>query len=113
MGIGVILSRVPWGKVVTLLPPIIKTARELLAKSKQEEIQYPVVYESNADLEERIHQLEENERQQAALIEKIAVQLQNFADTIQIIDTRMRTILWLALLALLFSLSTLIYVLFK
>jgi hypothetical protein len=113
MSIGALLTRVPWTKVITMLPPIVRTARELLARNKPEEVVYPEVYNSTEELEERIRQLEDNERQQAALIEKIAIQLQNFADSIQILDNRMRAVLWLALLSILFSLASLIYVIVR
>ncbi len=110
MSFGVVLSRVPWGKVVTLLPPILRAAKELLARNRPEELPYPQLCRSTEDLEARIRQLEENERLQASLVEKIALQLQNFADNIEIIHNRMRAILWLALLAFLFALASLLYI---
>lgn len=108
-------SAIPWKKVLENAPLIVKTAKSLLADitdlfSKKKKI--PVTADGS-DLEARVAELEKHEKAQSELIASMAEELQFSVQKIEVIEGRQRSIIFLAVISFLASLSVLFYLLIK
>ena len=84
---------IPWMQIVKWMPSIVQVSRELLNRTEHE----PPLDPRNASTDEmaqRIAQLEDNERRQAALIHQMAEQLGQFSQVLLLMRRRQ---LWLAI----------------
>jgi len=67
---------VPWLQIVQLVPSIVEVSKELMRRTKNDPVPPAAPgTESQGDLALRIAALEENERRQAELVNKMAEQL--------------------------------------
>ncbi len=107
MSIGIILSKIPWFKLLQAVPPIVRTARELMQSAQKRSAIEPVNPE-DSDLFQRLRVLEENEKKQSELVQQMSEQLQVATNTLQIISTRLLAVFLLALFAFLIAVTTLI-----
>jgi hypothetical protein len=87
--------RVPWSQIVQLMPQILDVSRELLRRTRE-----PVAtaqlqrVPSNAELEERVALLEENEQRQAELSTRMADQLAQLTTAVTVLH---RLVRWLVI----------------
>lgn len=86
---------IPWLQIVKWMPSIVQVSRELMG-SIQREPPIDTRNASQAELAQRIAQLEDNERRQAELINQMAEQLAQFSQVLLIMRQRQ---LWLAIAA--------------
>lgn len=110
MSLGTILTRVPWKHVIAVLPSIVKTARGLMNS------QQPATGGGRSGSQElvwRVEQLEENERLQADLVKRMAENQQGLAEGLQFMAARINALIWLAAVALILALASLIIVLVR
>ena len=105
MGLETILIKIPWVRLLSAVPPIVRTARELLLASHKDQ---PA---TGDDLGDRVRRLEVNEKIQSELVEKMTEQLQGTTESLRILSARITVLFWMAFLALLLSLTGLILVL--
>jgi len=111
MGIETILFKIPWTRLLTALPPIVRTARELLQSShRTDDVKQTA---AGLDLQQRVSKLEKNEKIQTELMQKMTEQMQGTTETLQILSARLLVILWLVIIAFLLSATSLILVLRK
>ena len=113
MGVGTLLTRVPWKQVIAMLAAIMLTAKGLLNATRRESIVPIEVADTPRGLALRVEQLEENERIQAELVKKMAEQQQGLAEGLEFMASRITALLWLAAIALILSLAAFIIVLLK
>jgi len=113
MGVGTLLTRVPWKQVITMLPTIVQTARGLVKASRRVSIVPVEAADSPRGLALRVEELEENERIQAELVKKMAEQQQGLAEGLEFMAARITALIWLAAIALILSLTAFIIVLLK
>lgn len=78
---------VPWMQIVQLVPSILDVSRELLRKSRTQE-PLPVADATPDENAGRIARLEENERRQAELINRMAEQLAQLARAVTVLHKR-------------------------
>jgi primosomal protein N'' len=86
---------IPWMQIVKWMPSIVQVSRELVG-SIQRSPPIDANNASQAELAQRIAQLEDNERRQAELINQMAEQLSQFSQVLLIMRQRQ---LWLAIAA--------------
>jgi hypothetical protein len=104
MGLETILIKIPWMRLLSALPPLVRTARDLLQASHKNP-------SAGENLEDRVRRLEANEKIQSELVEKITEQLQGTTESLRILSARLTVLLWMALAALLLSATGLILIL--
>lgn len=112
MSIGSILVKIPWTRLLAAVPPIVRTARELL-QSSQKSGSAVSVTGNETDLQLRIKRLEENEKAQSELVQKITEQVRDTTETLHILSRRLLVLFWLVIFAFLLSIASLILVLQK
>ena len=98
------MAVIPWNQLIRWAPQIIAVSRELLQRSRRTPPQTPLARaDDRSDLLVRIAALEENERRQAELIERMAEQLAELARAVVSLHRRERLLIFavLALAALL------------
>lgn len=111
MSLGTILTRVPWKHVIAVLPSIVKTARGLM--NSQQSAPASGGRSGSQELVWRVEQLEGNERLQADLVKRMAENQQGLAEGLQFVAARINALIWLAAVALIFALTSLILVLLR
>lgn len=101
---------VPWAKLLVFAPQIIDLSRELLKRAKGTPRAVTLVQPADpGDQAHRLAALEENERRQAELVEKMAQQLAELSEAVVVLHRRQRrliagvVVLAAALLWLVFS----------
>ncbi|MFO7324530.1 MAG: hypothetical protein DIU62_002330 [Pseudomonadota bacterium] len=96
---------IPWKQLLTFTPQIIDLSRELLrrARSKPEEGQL-VRAADPGDLAQRVTALEENERRQAELVERMATQQAELSRAVVTLHRRQRWLI-IAVVALALALA--------
>src|SRR5512139_2265176 len=83
---------VPWGQILQWAPQILAVSRELLDRARGTKSTAPLVRAANPeDLADRIAALEENERRQAELVERMATQQARLVKAV----TTLHRALWL------------------
>lgn len=112
MSLASILTAIPWGRLLSALPPIVHTARELLLATHKNETARKHELEG-ANLPNRLARLEENERIQSELVQKMTEQLQGTTESLRILSARITVLFWFGFIALFLSLTSLILVLRK
>ena len=118
MGVLTILSIIPWDKILKYSPIIVEAGEKIFSSvnkyfgnaSKEGGKQHKVSLEL---LDKRITLLEQNELEQADLIEKIAVQLNELSNASKIISSRTLLALSISSLSLVVSLVLLIIIFVK
>ena len=113
MSFGALFTRIPWKQVIALLPSIVQTARGLLTASKQQRVLVGASSETHQSLVMRVEELEQNERLQVELVQKMAEQQQSLAEGLEFMAARITALLWLAAIALILSLTSIVIVLIK
>jgi hypothetical protein len=82
---------VPWAKLLLFTPQIIDLSRELLKRVRREPAALPLARaEDPAELPQRVAALEENERRQAELVERMATQLAELSQAVVTLHRRQR-----------------------
>jgi len=104
MGLETILIKIPWMRLLSTLPPLVRTARDLLQASHKNP-------PAGEELTERVGRLEANEKIQSELVEKMTEQLQATAESLRILSARIAVFFWMALAALLLSATAVILIL--
>jgi len=104
MALETILLKIPWMRLLSALPPLVRTARELMQASHNRA-------SAGEDLADRVSRLESNERIHSELVEKMTEQLQETAESLRILSARLTSLLWIAIAALLLSATSLILIL--
>ena len=85
---------VPWTQLIRWAPQLIVLSRELLERSRREAPGPPPPHlDDRADLQVRLTALEENERAQAELVERMAEQQAELARALLALHRRERLIL--------------------
>jgi len=110
MGTFALLSLIPWDTIFKYSPAIVEAGQRLFNSvnkyfghaSKESGKHQKVTLEQ---LDKRIRLLEENELEQAALIEKIAVQINELSIAARIISNRTLLALSISSLSLIISLA--------
>jgi hypothetical protein len=96
---------VPWLKIIQWAPQIITLSRELLNRSRTLRPSENLVRAADAtDIPSRVVALEENERRQAELVDKMAAQQADMARAITALHKRQR---WLIATVLLLGVALL------
>ena len=107
------VNKIPWGKILTYGPVIVEAAGETYKKIKE----YFGSPENNlgknknvslSNLADRVNKLEQNELEQAELIQNIANQLNDITRASKIISNRILIALSISSLALILSLVLLL-----
>jgi hypothetical protein len=82
----------PWAKLILFTPQIIELSRELLkrARAKPQAPGTALVAVEPDDFAQRITALEENERRQAELVERMAVQQAELTQAVLTLHRRQR-----------------------
>lgn len=108
---------VKWEDVVRHGPKIVEAARVLYETNRQRRPRPAGSSEpdtnsgmktSLADLEAQVHRLQDNESQQAALVNDIARQLNDLTGSVDALASRVQTLLWLSGAALVAGLAALV-----
>ena len=88
---------VPWGQIVRLMPSILEVSHELLRRTRSLPRAAPPASGDTAiarsDLEARIAVLEENERRQAELVNRVADQLDQLTRAVTALHRQTMTLL--------------------
>lgn len=79
----------PWLQIVQLVPSIVDVSRELLKKNKPPPPAPPGAHHSITELSARVSTLEENERNQAELVSRMAEQLSVLTKMVVELRTRL------------------------
>jgi hypothetical protein len=96
---------VPWFKIIQWAPQIITLSRELLNRSRTLRPSENLVRAADAtDIPSRVVALEENERRQAELVDKMAAHQADMARAIEALHKRQR---WLIAAVLLLGVALL------
>lgn len=84
---------IPWVQILRWAPQLVSVSRDLLHRSQRVEREAKAVthVEDSAELQERIAQLESNERQQAELIEQMAEQQAALVKAVETLHARQRS----------------------
>ncbi|MBN2355959.1 hypothetical protein JXO59_07585 [candidate division KSB1 bacterium] len=107
MSIAVFLSKIPWIKLLTAVPPMVRTARDLM-QSAQKAPALSASGEEGTDLHQRVAALEVREKKQSELVQKMSEQLQVTTETLQILSARLQVIFILALFSILLAVTAII-----
>lgn len=83
---------IPWAQIMRWTPQLVSVSRELLHRSRRVERESKAItrVEDRSELQERIAQLESNERQQAELIEQMAEQQAALVKAVETLHDRQR-----------------------
>lgn len=82
---------VPWKQIIDWAPQIISLSRELLARARTTRpSESPVRAADPSDLNARIVALEENERRQAELVDRMATQIAQLTRAVTALHRRQR-----------------------
>lgn len=82
---------VPWTQIITWAPQIISLSRDLLGRARTPKSTDSLVRATNpSDLAERMAALEENERRQAELVDKMATQMADLSRAVTTLHRRQR-----------------------
>jgi hypothetical protein len=85
---------VPWVQILRWAPQIISVSRDLLQRSRRTPPPAPPAHlDDRSDLEERLVALEENERRQAELVERMAEQQALLARAVLALHRRERMLI--------------------
>jgi hypothetical protein len=85
---------VPWAKLILFAPQLIDLSRELLKRVRREPPALTLAQaEDPAELAQRVAALEENERRQAELVERMATQQAELSQAVVTLHRRQR---WLS-----------------
>lgn len=90
-----VLANIPWGRIIEHGPDLINSAKELFNRNKRENTS------PKETLEERVIRLEQNERDQAKLIEQLAERQELLLKTIAILNTRFKILAFVSVLVIL------------
>jgi hypothetical protein len=82
---------VPWKTLLVFAPQLIELSRELLKRARGTPRSVALVQAADpADLPQRVAALEENERRQAELVEKMAEQISELSEAAVLLHRRQR-----------------------
>ena len=82
---------VPWKQIIDWAPQIITLSRELLARARTSGSAAPAARTTDSpDLNARIAALEENERRQAELVDRMATQIEQLTRAVTALHRRQR-----------------------
>jgi hypothetical protein len=85
---------VPWNQIIRWAPQIIVLSRELLKRAQRTPPSPPPAHlDDRADLQVRIAALEDNERAQAELVERMAEQQAELASAVLALHRRERLLM--------------------
>ena len=109
---------VKWEDVVRHGPKIVEAARVLYETNRQRQPRpgpdsTSGLKTSLADLEAQVHRLQDNESQQAALVNDIAKQLNDLTGSVDALASRVRMLFWLGGGALVVGLAALVLALVR
>ncbi len=83
-----------WKQLLMFAPQIIEVSRELLKRARRPPAaQQPAAAVDPDDLPQRVAALEENERRQAELVEKMASQLAELSRAVVVLHQRQRMLI--------------------
>jgi len=108
---------VPWAQIVRLMPSILEVSHELLKRTRSLPRAAPAASpepsEGRPELEARIAALEENERRQAELVNRVADQLDQLTSAVTALHRRTLTLLATQLLTALAAVAALVLALHR
>ena len=82
---------VPWQQLIMFAPQIIDLSRELLGRARGKPAATPLARAADeGDLSQRVAALEENERRQAELVERMATQQADLSRAVVALHRRQR-----------------------
>jgi hypothetical protein len=82
---------VPWKQLIMFAPQIIDLSRELLGRARGKPTATPLTRAADeGDLSQRVAALEENERRQAELVERMATQQADLSRAVVALHRRQR-----------------------
>lgn len=85
---------VPWKQLLVFAPQIIDLSRELLKRARGTPKAVTLVQAAEpGDMPQRVAALEENERRQAELVEKMAEQLAELSEAAVVLHRRQRRLI--------------------
>jgi len=85
---------VPWKQIIDWAPQIISLSRELLGRARTSRSAATLVRaEDSTDLAARVAALEENERRQAELVERMAAQQAQLSGAVTALHRRQRVLI--------------------
>ena len=84
---------VPWAQIIRWAPQIISVSRELLQKTRRTAPAPLTRAADDSNLAQRIAALEENERRQAELVERMAEQQASIARAVLLLHRRVRILI--------------------
>lgn len=88
---------VPWNQIVRWAPQILAVSRELLQRTRRDaEPAQAVPAEGNAGLARRVAALEDNERRQAELVDRMAAQQAELAQAVVALHRQARVLVALS-----------------
>jgi hypothetical protein len=84
---------VPWNQIVRWAPQILAVSRDLLQRTRRDgDPVQPVPAEGDAGLARRVAALEENERRQAELVDRMAAQQAELAQAVVALHRQVRVL---------------------
>ena len=108
MGIGVLVSMIPWKEILVRGPAIVDSARGLYETLKNAQDSPSKI----ADLQGRVDQVDQiiadlksRDTQQADLISRLAGQAQVLSDGLRVTAARVALLLWISVAALLLAIA--------
>jgi hypothetical protein len=81
---------VPWAQIIQWAPQIISLSRDLLGRSRELAAKPPVPVAPTDELPVRVAALEENERRQAELVQRMAEQQAQLSKAVVALHRRQR-----------------------
>ena len=108
------LSKIPVKEILAYVPDIVVGIKKLIALISKRKPEKPTIGEFKlSDLEERIENIENFEKEQSELVVNIGNQLENVISAIQIISKRVNIFMILSSIGFLIALTALILVLIR
>lgn len=108
MGIGVVVSKIPWKLLLTAATAIAVAASDLIGrhKNRKDSPSKTADLHSRVDqIDQKIADLQSNDTQQADLISRLAKQAQGLSDGLRVIAARVALLLWISIAALLLAIA--------
>ena len=84
---------VPWAQIIRWAPQIISVSRELLQRTRRTAPAELIRAPDGSDVAHRVAALEENERRQAELVERMAEQQASLARAVLALHKRLRILI--------------------
>jgi hypothetical protein len=102
MGVGIVLTKIPWKSIVKTALEILRTA--LLSydqlKKKDDSVEEKDIPSTIAEFSKKVKFLEANDEQQSKIIAELAKQAQTFSDGLRVLGARVTVLLWLSIIAI-------------